>query len=104
MTIIRFLSRSDWVSHIVSTSILCATRKASTFSRTFLLMKDFARVLSLADQVVLAPIMGSREINTFGVTAEQLRDCIPGAVLCSGFDGIAETALSFAGEGDLILT
>lgn len=75
-----------------------------TFSRTFLLMKDFARVLSLADQVVLAPIMGSREINTFGVTAEQLRDCIPGAVLCSGFDGIAETALSFAGEGDLILT
>lgn len=75
-----------------------------TFSRTFLLMKDFARVLSLADQVVLAQIMGSREINTFGVTAKQLCDCIPGAVLCDDFDQIAATALSCAGEGDLILT
>ena len=35
MTIIRFLSRYDWVSHIISTSILCATRTVSTFSRTF---------------------------------------------------------------------
>lgn len=75
-----------------------------TFSRTFLLMKDFARVLSLADQVVLAQIMGSREINTYGVTAAGLCERIPGAVLCDSFDEIAETALSFAGEGDLILT
>lgn len=75
-----------------------------TFSRTFLLMKDFARVLSAADQVVLAQIMGSREINTFGVTAEQLRDCIPGALLCNDFDEIAKTALSCARQGDLILT
>ena len=35
MTIIRFLSRYNWVSHIISTSILCATRIVSTFSRTF---------------------------------------------------------------------
>lgn len=75
-----------------------------TFSRTFLLMKDFARVLSLADQVVLAQIMGSREINTFGVTAAGLCERIPGAVLCDSFDEIAKTALSFAREGDLILT
>ena len=75
-----------------------------TFSRTYLLMKEFARVLSLADRVVLAPIMGSREINTFGVTAEGLRDRIPGAVLCEDFDGVARTALSLAEEGDLILT
>lgn len=75
-----------------------------TYSRTFLLMKDFARVLSLADQVVLAQIMGSREINTFGVTASQLCERIPGAVLCDDFDEIAAAALARAGEGDLILT
>lgn len=75
-----------------------------TFSRTALLMDDFAQVLSRADRVVLTPIMGSREINTYGVSAQQLCERIPAAVLCNDFEQTALTALALARPGDLILT
>lgn len=38
-----------------------------TYSRTYLLMDDFAQVLSMADHVVMTEIMGSRERNTYNV-------------------------------------
>ena len=75
-----------------------------TFSRTQMLMDEFARVLSKADRCVLTPIMGSREVNTFGVTSEQLQAKIPGAVLCDFPDGVADYLYENVKSGDLVLT
>ncbi|MDE6521038.1 MAG: UDP-N-acetylmuramate--L-alanine ligase [Ruminococcus sp.] len=51
-----------------------------TFSRTSLLLDDFARVLQIPDYAVLTDIMGSREKNTYGIftrhLAEKIPDCI----------------------------
>ena len=51
-----------------------------TFSRTYLLMDDFADALSIADKVVLTSIMGSREKNDLDVHSSQLAAKISGAV------------------------
>ncbi len=51
-----------------------------TFSRTAMLLDDFATALSIADQVVLTDIMGSREKNTEHIFTRQLGEKIPGAV------------------------
>lgn len=51
-----------------------------TYSRTEILMNDFAEALQIADMVVLTDIMGSREKNEHGIYTEQLGERIPGAV------------------------
>lgn len=75
-----------------------------TYSRTKLLMDDFARALSIADHVVMSEIMGSREKNTDGVYTSQLAEKIPGSVWFPGFDEIASYVMNHAEEGDLVIT
>lgn len=75
-----------------------------TFSRTKMLLDDFARVLSMADVTVLSPIMGSREVNTYGVSSADLAAKIPDCRLCADFDEIAEVVAACAQSGDLIIT
>ena len=75
-----------------------------TFSRTALLMDDFARALSIADHVVLTKIMGAREVNTYGVSTAQLADKVPGSVWFEAFDETAEYIVKHAQPGDLVLT
>lgn len=75
-----------------------------TYSRTKLLMDDFAEALKLADHVVMSEIMGSREKNTNGVYTSQLADKIPGAVWFPAFPEIARYVMDHAKEGDLVLT
>ncbi|MBQ7726013.1 MAG: UDP-N-acetylmuramate--L-alanine ligase [Clostridia bacterium] len=76
-----------------------------TFSRTALLKDDFIRALSVADQVILTPIMGSREINTYGISSEDLAAGLPNAaVVDGGFDAVAEEILRVARPGDLVMT
>lgn len=75
-----------------------------TFSRTYTLMNDFADVLQMADRCVLTPIMGSREINTFGVSSAQLAEKIPNCVLIDEFDTVARFIGEQAAAGDLVLT
>ncbi|MDR2687410.1 MAG: UDP-N-acetylmuramate--L-alanine ligase, partial [Oscillospiraceae bacterium] len=75
-----------------------------TFSRTALLMDDFARALSLADRVVLTKIMGAREVNTYGVTTAQLAEKLPGSVWFEEFDEAAKHVVQHARPGDLVLT
>ena len=48
-----------------------------TFSRTALLKDDFIKALSIADKVILTPIMGSREKNTYGIKSEDLAGGAP---------------------------
>lgn len=75
-----------------------------TYSRTYMLMDDFAEVLRIPNKCVLTEIMGSREVNTYGVRTEQLAAKIPGSVWFDTFDEVADYVLANAGEGDLVLT
>lgn len=75
-----------------------------TYSRTYMLMDDFAEVLRIPDKCVLTEIMGSRERNTYGVRTEQLAAKIPGSVWFDTFDEVADYVLANAGDGDLVLT
>lgn len=75
-----------------------------TFSRTYMLMDDFAEVLQIPDRCVLTEIMGSREINTYNVYASQLAEKIPGSVWFNTFPEVADFVLQNAKAGDLVLT
>lgn len=75
-----------------------------TFSRTYMLLDDFVSALSIADCVVLSPIMGSREVNTYHITSEDLGEKIPGSVCLPSFRAMADYVSENAEAGDLILT
>lgn len=75
-----------------------------TYSRTAMLLEDFARVLKTADHVVLSEIMGSREINTYNIYSADLAAKIEGCVWFRTFEEIADYIAANAREGDLILT
>ena len=75
-----------------------------TFSRTALLKDDFIKALSIADKVILTPIMGSREVNTYGISSEDLAKELKDAVVVDGFENIAQTIIETAGKGDIVIT
>ena len=75
-----------------------------TFSRTALLFDDFAEALKLADEVILTPIMGSREVNTYGVDSADLAEKLPNAVVVDGFEHIADMIEERYEKGDLVIT
>ncbi len=75
-----------------------------TFSRTKMHLNAFAKALSIADKVVLTEIMGSREINTYGITTQDLADEIPDSVWFDTFPKVADYLKENIGEGDLVLT
>ena len=81
-----------------------AVHQPFTFSRTAMLLDDFADVLSVADKVVLTEIMGSREKNTYNIYAKDLCDKIDGAVWFTTFDEVVEHLLDNVEEGDLVIT
>lgn len=75
-----------------------------TFSRTAMLLDDFAEVLQIADRVVMTEIMGSREINTYGIHTSDLAAKIPGSVWFSSFEEVAGYVVENARPGDLVIT
>ena len=75
-----------------------------TFSRTALLKDEFIDALSIADKVVLTPIMGSREVNTYGIKSEDIAVKLPDAVIVDGFENIADKVIEIADKGDLVIT
>ncbi|MCH5198736.1 MAG: UDP-N-acetylmuramate--L-alanine ligase [Oscillospiraceae bacterium] len=75
-----------------------------TFSRTYMLLDDFADVLKIADRVVLTEIMGSREINTYDIHTSQLAEKIDGSVWFTSFDTIAQYLYDNLEKGDLVIT
>ena len=75
-----------------------------TFSRTKMHLQAFADTLSIADRVVLTEIMGSREINTYGITTQDLADEIDGSVWFDTFQKVADYLKENITEGDLVLT
>ncbi len=75
-----------------------------TYSRTFMLMEDFARVLPIADHVVMSEIMGSREVNTYNIYTKDLAEKIPGSIWFDTFEEITEYVMNHAQPGDLVIT
>lgn len=89
-----------------------------TFSRTSLLLDDFARVLQIPDYAVLTDIMGSREKNTYGIFTRHLAEKIPDCIWFPqneseewtderkyfNFEQICNYVSENAQEGDLIIT
>ena len=83
---------------------LIAVHQPFTYSRTKMLLDDFADVLKLADVAVLTPILGSREPNDPTITSEKLAARIPGAVTVASLDAAAAWVKENAREGDLVIT
>lgn len=75
-----------------------------TFSRTAMLMDDFAKSLKIADKVVMTEIMASREVNTYNVYTSQLAEKIPESVWFNTFEEVAQYTVDYARKGDLIIT
>ena len=75
-----------------------------TFSRTYLLLDEFAKALAIPEKVVLSEILAVREVNTYHIYAKDLADKIPGSVWFKTFDEITDYVTANAQPGDLILT
>ncbi|MBR4868825.1 MAG: UDP-N-acetylmuramate--L-alanine ligase [Clostridia bacterium] len=75
-----------------------------TYSRTKLLAKEFADALSLADRVILAPVMGGREPEDPTVDAQTIGQYLPNAELADNLTHCAELAEQSVGSTHLILT
>ncbi len=83
---------------------LIAVHQPFTYSRTAMLMDDFAAALSIADKAVVTDIMGSREKNTFGVSSEQLVAKLTSGVLTPSFDDCIEYLKKELKPGDMVIT
>lgn len=81
-----------------------AVHQPFTYTRTSLLLDDFARVLQIADKCVISEIMGSREVNTIGIKATDLSDKIPGSIQIDKLSDIADYLAENCNEGDLVIT
>ncbi len=83
---------------------LWAVFQPFTFSRTAQHLAEFAEALSLADKAVVSDIMGSREVNTYGVHADQITEKISGGVYLPAFPEIADYVAENAEPGDVVVT
>lgn len=75
-----------------------------TYSRTFMLLNDFAQALSIADNVVMSEILAVRETNTYNIYTKDLADKIEGSVWFNTFEEITDYIECNAKPGDLVLT
>ena len=79
-----------------------------TYTRTKALMNGFADALSIADEVVLAPIYAARETDNLGISSDTLRQNIANrgtdAWYFPDFDRIEDFLLERAEDGDLVIT
>ena len=81
-----------------------AVHQPFTYSRTKMLLDDFAKALQIADKTVLTEIMGSREKNTLNIYSKDLAEKIPEAVWFSTFEEVAHHVAKNSESGDLIIT
>ena len=79
-----------------------------TYTRTKALMADFAKALSLADNVVLADIYAARETDNLGISSNTLKEEIQklgtNAYYFPSFDEIETFLLEKCVHGDLLIT
>ncbi len=77
--------------------------QSHTYTRTKLLMNDFAKELSKADKVILTDIYSAREINTVGANIIDLKNMIPNCEYISSFNDIAEYIKKYATPDDIFI-
>jgi len=79
-----------------------------TYTRTKAFLKDFARALTLADEVVLADIFAARETDTLGISSETLQKEVEAlghrCYYFPSFDEIENFLLENCINGDLLIT
>ena len=89
-----------------------------TFSRTQILLDEFADALSIPDKAVLTDIMGSREKNTYGIFTRNLAEKINGCIYFpqdeaaeytderkyQNFDDVCNYVCENASDGDIVIT
>ncbi|MBQ2671543.1 MAG: UDP-N-acetylmuramate--L-alanine ligase [Clostridia bacterium] len=75
-----------------------------TYSRTAMLLDDFAKALSIPEKAIISEILPVRETNTYGIHSEDLVKKIPGAVYIPTFEEITDYIIKNASNGDLIIT
>jgi UDP-N-acetylmuramate--alanine ligase len=79
-----------------------------TYSRTKALLQDFAKVLTLFDNIIVTDIYAAREKNTFDISSQDLVDEIHKlgrkAIYISDFNEIANFVKSKALNNDLVIT
>ncbi|MBQ8001158.1 MAG: UDP-N-acetylmuramate--L-alanine ligase [Ruminococcus sp.] len=75
-----------------------------TYSRTALLLDDFATALSIPDEAIISEILAVREMNTYGIESRDLGVKIEGAKCIDTFEEITQYIRETAEEGDLVLT
>ncbi len=75
-----------------------------TFSRTARHLEEFAEALDAADVAVVSDIMGSREVNTWNVYAENITDRMERGLHLPTFPEIAAYVAAQVEPGDLVIT
>jgi len=88
----------------ICTGRIIAVFEPHTYTRLHDFLPEFAKALSAADVVFIAPIYAAREENIYNYTSRTLSSLIPGA---QGFDTFEQTqnaVCTVAKKGDLILT
>lgn len=75
-----------------------------TFSRTALLLDDFAKALSIPDVAIISEILPVRETNTYHIYNTDLGAKIEGSKCIDTFEDITKYIVKNAKEGDLVLT
>ncbi len=75
-----------------------------TYSRTYNLLEEFARALSIPDHLLMTEILAVRETNIYNIHTSDLAAKIPGSRWFQSFAEIAEYVMDAARPGDLILT
>jgi len=91
-------------AHDLSYNRVIAVFQPFTFSRTALLKDDFIKALSIADEVILTPIMGSREVNTYGISSEDIAAGLDNCTCVKDFDEAVSAIKNIAKAGDIVIT
>lgn len=83
---------------------LVAVFQPFTFSRTAMLLDEFINALSIADEVVLTPIMGSREKNTYNISSYDIAKGLKNCTVIDTFDEVADYICGSVKPGDIVIT
>lgn len=75
-----------------------------TYSRTKALLEDFAKALSIADEIYLLEIFPAREENIYGISSQDLADIMQKPCKVADFDEIAEMLKNEITKDDLVIT
>ena len=75
-----------------------------TYSRTAVLLDDFAKALSIVDEAVILEILPVRETNTYNIYNTDLGKKVKGSKCIDLFEDAAKYVCENAQPGDLILT